>query len=84
MNTGRVPHDVAAFCAGLRSHPSDTVIPWDMVAASVSELGLGAFTAEEVRDATNAWCEETMKMELDAEDAADEAAELERRRKNAS
>jgi hypothetical protein len=79
-----VPVHVAAFCAGLRAHPSDAQIPWDIVARSVEELGLGKFTSEEIRNATNAWCEETMKIELDAEDEAAEAAELERRKRSAS
>ena len=81
---GRVPLDVAAFCAGMRAHPSDLEVPWDIVAKAVDELGLGKFTPSEVRDAANRWCEQTMKAELDAEDDAAEAAELERRRKNAS
>jgi len=84
MNTGRVPEHVAAFCAGMRAHPSDIEVPWNIVAQAVASLGLGKFTADEVRDAANAWCGETMKEVLDAEDEAAETAELERRKKNAS
>src|SRR5207248_1680787 len=62
---GRVPTHVAAFCAGLRAHPSVAEIPWLTVAQSVDALGLGKFPPEELRDAANDWCAKTCKKELD-------------------
>ena len=51
---GRVPREHAAFAAGLASLCGN----WHVIAATMAQLGLGVFSAEEVRAAADEWCQE--------------------------
>lgn len=55
----RVPRETAAFAAGL----AVCVGNWHVIAATLSQIGLGTFRPEELRAAADDWCETNTRRE---------------------